>query len=89
MNSPKTLNSLDAEMCHKMLGMLKNWHKEPSQAPRVLLMTGTGEKAFCAGGDIVSLYKAHVDTTKDQSVKRSFFEYEYLLDYSLSKMKPF
>jgi enoyl-CoA hydratase/carnithine racemase len=52
-------------------------------------MTGTGEKAFCAGGDIVSLYKAHIDPSKDQSIKRNFFEQEYLLDYSLSKMKPF
>jgi len=28
-------------------------------------MTGTGEKAFCAGGDIVSLFKAHIDPSKD------------------------
>lgn len=62
---------------------------QPKGAPRVLLMTGAGEKAFCAGGDIVSLYKAHTDPTKDQSVKKKFFEYEYLLDYSLSKMSPF
>lgn len=52
-------------------------------------MTGAGEKAFCAGGDIVSLYKAHVDPSKDQSIKANFFHSEYLLDYSLSRMKPF
>lgn len=61
-------------MCEIMLGKLKQWYKDLSQAPRVVLMTGTGEKAFCAGGDIVSLYKAYIDPTKDQSIKRSFFE---------------
>jgi enoyl-CoA hydratase/carnithine racemase len=89
LNAPKTLNSLDTEMCDIMLKKLQTWYKEPISAPRVLMMTGAGEKAFCAGGDIVHLYRAHIDPSKDQSVKKKFFENEYLLDYSLSKMKPF
>ena len=89
LNVPKTLNSLDSEMCDIMLSKLQGWYKDPASAPRALIMTGSGDKAFCAGGDIVSLYKAHVDPTKDQSVKKMFFHNEYLLDYSLSKMKPF
>jgi enoyl-CoA hydratase/carnithine racemase len=29
--------------------------------PKVVIIKGNGEKAFCAGGDIVSIYKAKVD----------------------------
>lgn len=61
---------------------------QPETAPRALLMSGTGEKAFCAGGDIVSLYHAHVGNTPDKSILASFFAREYLLDYTLSQMKP-
>ena len=50
------------------------------------MMSGMGGKAFCAGGDIVSLYKAHVDPNADKSCLKDFFAREYLLDYSLSKM---
>ena len=71
-----------------MIPDIQTWFQKPKEAPRVLVMTGEGGKAFCAGGDIVSLYKAHIDPTKDQSIKREFFHNEYLLDYSLSVMKP-
>jgi len=65
LNVPKQLNSLDLDMCHLMLGKLQPWFKNDSKPPRVLLMTGAGEKAFCAGGDIVSLYKARIDPSRD------------------------
>ena len=57
-NRPKALNSLNLEMCHKMLKLVKTWHLAPEVAPRVVMMSGRGGKAFCAGGDVVSLYKA-------------------------------
>lgn len=65
LNVPKTLNSLDLDMCHIMLGKIQTWFNGSAKPPRVVVMTGAGEKAFCAGGDIVSLYKAHVDPAKD------------------------
>jgi enoyl-CoA hydratase/carnithine racemase len=46
-------------------------------------MSGIGGKAFCAGGDIVSLYNAHKGKG-DKSILSQFFAREYLLDYSLS-----
>jgi len=69
-----------------MNSKLQEWHKNPNEAPRVALMSGNGGKAFCAGGDIVSLYHG-----KKQGVEVSkltaFFAEEYLLDYSLSQLK--
>ena len=58
LNRPKALNSVDHEMITTMQDELKSWHQFPEKAPRVLLIKGAGEKAFCAGGDIVSLFKA-------------------------------
>lgn len=85
---PKTLNAVDLDMVNIMTAKLAEWNKDPSSAPRAALMSGSGEKAFCAGGDIVSLYHAHMGNTPDKSIMAQFFAREYLLDYSLSKMDP-
>ena len=87
LNAPKALNSVDTEMCNLMIEELKQWDRTPEKTPRVLLMSGVGGKAFCAGGDIVSLYKAHKSETADKSILATFFAREYLLDYSLSNMQ--
>jgi len=49
-------------------------------------MSGNGGKAFCAGGDIVSLYHGKIKGV-EVSKLTEFFAEEYLLDYSLSQMK--
>lgn len=85
LNAPKALNAVDTNMCNAMIEELKRWERE-NCAPRVLLMSGEGGKAFCAGGDVVSLYKAHVDENADKSILKDFFAREYLLDFSLSQL---
>ena len=85
LNAPKALNSVDTEMCTLMIDEIKRWNATGS-APRVLMMSGMGGKAFCAGGDIVSLYKAHKTEGADKSILGDFFATEYLLDYTLSQM---
>ena len=52
------------------------------------MISGTGGKAFCAGGDIVSLYNAKTGKSGDPSILKQFFAQEYMVDYQLSKMKP-
>lgn len=49
-------------------------------------MSGAGGKAFCAGGDIVSIYHAQKKGAP-LSELLSFFGTEYVLDYSLSQLK--
>jgi enoyl-CoA hydratase len=58
LNAPKNLNSLDFDMVHLMLRKVSEWNKNPQKAPRVLLMSGVGGKAFCAGGDIKLIYES-------------------------------
>ena len=85
LNSPKALNSVDTEMCNIMIDEMKRWNSTGS-SPRVLMMSGMGGKAFCAGGDIVSLYKAHKTEGADKSILANFFAREFLLDFALSQM---
>ena len=32
--------------------------KTENKYPSILIMTGEGKKAFCAGGDVVNIYKS-------------------------------
>jgi enoyl-CoA hydratase/carnithine racemase len=73
-------------MCTMMANKLREWHKDPKSAPRTLIMSGAGEKSFCAGGDIVSIYHGH-KAGLPISQLLNFFATEYLLDYSLSQIK--
>mmetsp|Transcript_76421 Transcript_76421/g.105750 ORF Transcript_76421/g.105750 Transcript_76421/m.105750 type:complete len:152 (+) Transcript_76421:178-633(+) len=76
-------------MVQNMLAKLKQWHNaDAEEVPRAVLISGTGGKAFCAGGDIVSVYKAKMAEGGDRSIMANFFAREYLLDYQLHKMDP-
>jgi 3-hydroxyisobutyryl-CoA hydrolase len=84
LNAPKSLNSVDLEMCHLINDKLRAWHKDPSTKPRVTIMSGVGGKSFCAGGDIVSIYKKKQEGRPLEELL-DFFATEYLMDYTLSQ----
>jgi len=45
---------------------LKTWLVgDISTLPRVILLKGAGEKAFCAGGDVASIARALLDPKLD------------------------
>ena len=50
LNTPRILNSLDAEMIEIMLAKLLEWAEDDSIA--AVYIDGEGEKAFCAGADL-------------------------------------
>ncbi len=56
LNSPKSLNALSGEMISLLYPQLTAWQKQKDIA--AVFLQGEGEKAFCAGGDIVHLYNA-------------------------------
>src|SRR3546814_1820105 len=61
LNSPQTLNGLSLEMCVLLAKQLHRWADAPDIA--FVILKGAGEKAFCAGGDLHSLYKAMQENT--------------------------
>ncbi|XP_039490715.1 3-hydroxyisobutyryl-CoA hydrolase, mitochondrial isoform X1 [Drosophila santomea] len=68
LNRPKALNAINLEMVRKIYKHLKKCEKSKS----LVIIKGTGEKAFCAGGDVRALVEAG---PTDES--KSFFREEY------------
>jgi enoyl-CoA hydratase/carnithine racemase len=89
LNSEKSLNALNMEMIELLTPQLQAWKEDDSIA--LVLLEGAGEKSFCAGGDVVSLYKAmatEVDGKSDPTnYIESFFTSEYKLDYLIHRFE--
>lgn len=86
LNSSSTLNALSLEMIDRLAPQLDTWAADPGIVGVVL--DGAGEKAFCAGGDVRSLYLAICDARvrgelAPPDVIPAFFEREYRLDYRI------
>jgi enoyl-CoA hydratase/carnithine racemase len=85
LNRPAALNALSLDMIGQLRRMLGDHAVDPQV--RAVLLQGAGEKAFCAGGDIRSLYESFRES---DSLHRRFFIAEYPLDYVLySYPKPY
>lgn len=91
LNAESTLNSLSLPMIEILHPALDRWAADDRVV--AVLLTGAGERAFSAGGDIQALYRAMVRNheageTVDGYPYR-FFEAEYRLDYRIhSYPKP-
>jgi enoyl-CoA hydratase len=53
LNRPEQRNSLSAELMDGLMAALQRCRDDPGV--RVLVLTGAGQKAFCAGGDLTSM----------------------------------
>jgi enoyl-CoA hydratase/carnithine racemase len=51
LNRPHVANALNTQMGHDLLGFFGGINAAPGQA-RCIVLTGAGERAFCAGGDL-------------------------------------
>ena len=75
LNRPAGLNAISLDMVRSLRQQLDAWQNDP--AIHVVVLRANGEKAFCAGGDIRSLY----DSFKaGDGMYVTFFEEEYALD---------
>lgn len=86
LNSPESLNALNLDMIHLITSKLDELRCDERVV--AIVIEGAGDKAFCAGGDIVRLYSA-ISEGIDQDYLERWFLAEYTLDYSLySYPKP-
>lgn len=84
LNRPSSLNALNLPMIRLLRQQLHAWQTDPEVIAVVL--RGAGERAFCAGGDIRSLYDSFRAT---DGLHLTFFEEEYALDrYIYTYPKP-
>ena len=56
LNAPQSLNALNMSMFELLHKQLLEWQRNDEIA--MVILQGAGDKAFCAGGDVVSLYHA-------------------------------
>merc|ERR1719397_1871972 len=54
LSRPKALNALNTAMIQELTPFYKSILQQND--PTIIIMRGEGEKAFCAGGDVRSLY---------------------------------
>lgn len=85
LNRPRALNALAETMVVLLFRQYSLWDADPSVS--AIVLRGSGEKAFCAGGDVKAAASA-VASGKPE-VAFSFFKNEYRLNHLISRLtKP-
>ena len=85
MNRPKALNTLTLGMVRAIARTLDEWKHDP--AVHLVILDGAGEKALCAGGDVLSLYDSRGEGS---SLARTFWREEYHLNALIHRFpKPY
>ena len=56
LNRPNSYNSLNAKMAKELLEI--SYECDTNKKIRAIILTGEGDKAFCAGGDLKSFHEA-------------------------------
>lgn len=88
LNAERALNSLSREMIDALQAQLDVWATRDDVV--CVVLHGAGEKAFCAGGDVIGLYKAMTASGETPSADaEAFFAHEYRLDHTVHRFpKP-
>ena len=83
LNAPASLNALSLAMIDALDPQFATWIADPQIVGIVL--DAAGEKAFCAGGDVVALYRAIKAAGPGEvpAEAAAFFEREYRLDHRI------
>ncbi|XP_022799020.1 3-hydroxyisobutyryl-CoA hydrolase, mitochondrial-like [Stylophora pistillata] len=82
LNRPKALNALNLNMIRHIYPVFKEWEADP--AVSLVLIKGTGDRAFCAGGDVRAVAEAG---KKGDNLTKVFFKEEYLLNYAIGTLQ--
>jgi len=81
LSRPKSLNALSYDMAMAIDAALQDWAEDDAVA--FVLMDAEGEKAFCAGGDIQSLYDH--GRAGDYDYARTFWRDEYRMNARIAE----
>lgn len=89
LNRPAKLNSLNLNMVEEIIPRLQEWAR--SDAAKLIVLKGEGEKALCAGGDVAALASGIAKEGAEGSKNAThYFLREYILDqYIATYSKPF
>lgn len=81
----RALNALSYQMCRDIAAALDRWAEDPEIA--VIVIDAAGDRAFCAGGDILEMYET--GTRGDYGYGRRFWADEYRMNARIAEFpKP-
>lgn len=87
LNKPQALNALDLQMVRTMTRNLHH-HILGTGKVKVVIFEGNGDKAFCAGGDVKSLYDSGTTAeSRPTDEQVAFFTEEYALDHAIQQLQ--
>ena len=85
LNRPQALNALNRDMCLAIHHQLDAWAGD--DAVGLVIICGSGDRAFCAGGDVVAVAKAGQAGSDEWE---GFFGDEYRMNYVIATYpKPY
>ena len=85
LNRPKALNALTHAMCEEITRLMQAWEADPDIG--AVLIDGAGERAFCAGGDVILL---HDSGKAGDRRAEEFWRIEYALNELIHRYsKPY
>jgi len=88
LNRPKAFNALNLNMIRTLTPLYERWERNTST---LVILQGSGEKAFCSGGDVRAIYeagKSHQQHPQSGGgLTSDFFFEEYQLNHIISKQK--
>ncbi|CAM2908777.1 enoyl-CoA hydratase/isomerase family protein [Vibrio mytili] len=81
LDNESSLNALTYNMLESLNNQLLKWQDDPHLV--CVVLTGAGDKAFCAGGDVRAMYHVMHNESKDKTVEfcTDYFSLEYACDY--------
>jgi enoyl-CoA hydratase len=80
LDRPRALNALTHTMVRGIASALTAWEHDPTV--HTVLLTGAGERGFCAGGDVVAI---HADAVSGGSGALDFWRDEYTLNARIAR----
>ncbi len=83
LDNPAALNALRLDMVAAIQSAVERW--EAREDVVAILIDADSDKAFCAGGDIVNLYRSAIGDA-DPDYPRRFFTREYRLCHDLHRL---
>lgn len=85
LNRPHALNALTHGMIQTIAATLRVWATDP--AVEVVIIDGAGDRAFCAGGDVIAFYDSR---TLGTEFAETFWADEYRLNAAIHRYpKPY
>uniref|UniRef100_UPI00068165E5 enoyl-CoA hydratase/isomerase family protein n=1 Tax=Vibrio harveyi TaxID=669 RepID=UPI00068165E5 len=81
LDNTASLNALTYDMLAELNDQLIEWQDDPDLV--CVILNGAGEKAFCAGGDVRTMYHVMHDKSKEETAEfcSNYFSLEYECDY--------